>query len=100
LLLETARIIRETVLAQSAFDPNDAFSSVDKTYQLAALAQQLFTRSIGLLEAGTAIERLELAPARQALASARRAPVAEFDARVADVSSAIEQLAGGRGAGS
>ena len=97
LLLETARIIREAVLAQSAFDPNDAFSSVGKTYRLAALAQQLFTRSNGLLEAGTAIERLELAPARQALASARRAPVAEFDARVADVSNAIEKIAGGAG---
>jgi V/A-type H+-transporting ATPase subunit A len=89
LLLESARIVRDTVLAQSAFDPNDAFSTVDKTHRLAALALAVHTAGTAALQSGRTIERVDLTPARHALAAARRAPPPEFDARVTDVESAI-----------
>ncbi len=93
LLLEAARVVRDAVLAQSAFDPNDAFSSVGKTYRLAALAQALYTAGLEALDKGTAIDRLDLAPARQALAAVRRAPAAEFEARATEAAAVIARIA-------
>jgi len=92
LLLEAARVTRDVVLAQSAFDPNDAFSGVGKTHRLAALAQALYTTGLAVLARGVGVERLDLGPARQALAAARRAPAAEFDARAGEAAAAIARL--------
>jgi len=89
LLLESARIIRDAVLAQSAFDPNDASSTVAKTHRLAVLALAVHAAGAAALGSGRTIERVDLTGARHALAAARRAPELEFAARVADVESAI-----------
>jgi V/A-type H+-transporting ATPase subunit A len=93
LLLEAARVVRDAVLAQSAFDPNDAFSAVTKTYRLAALALALYAAAAQALERGRGIDQLDLAPARSALAAARRAPADQLDARIADVEAAIAGVA-------
>ncbi len=93
LLLEAARVVRDAVLAQSAFDPNDAFSGLPKTYRLAALAQRLYASGLAALERGVAIDALDLGPARQALAAARRAAPADFDARAAEADAVIARLA-------
>ena len=89
LLLESARLIRDAVLAQSAFDPNDASSSIAKTHRLAALALAVHAAGAGALAGGRAIERVDLTASRRSLAAARRAGETEFAARVADVESAI-----------
>jgi len=89
LLLETARLVRDTVLAQSAFDAHDAASTVAKTHRLAALALAVHAAGTAALQSGRAIERVDLTAARHALAAARRAPPAELDARMTDVESAI-----------
>lgn len=89
LLLEAARIVRDAVLAQSAFDPNDACSTVHKTHRLAALALAVYAAGTGVLSEGRTIDAVDLTAARRALAAARRAPDPEFDARVADVETAI-----------
>ena len=93
LLLESARLIRDAVLAQSAFDPNDASSTVAKTHRLAALALAVHGAGAAALGSGRTIERVDLTGARHALAAARRAPEPEFAARVADVESAIAGVA-------
>jgi len=92
LLLEAARIVRETVLGQSAYDPNDANSPPDKTYRLARLADALRTVALAALEAGTPFESLDLAAARRALAALRRAAPAEVDARATEAEAAIAAL--------
>jgi V/A-type H+-transporting ATPase subunit A len=92
LLLESARIVRDAVLAQSAFDPHDASSGIDKTHQLAALALAVHAAGAAALQSGRAIERVDLAPARQALATARRAPAPDLAARVADVEARIAEI--------
>jgi V/A-type H+-transporting ATPase subunit A len=89
LLLDVARVVRETVLGQSAYDPNDAYSPVGKTYRLAALAHALFVAGLAALESGTAIERIDLASVRRALAAARRAAPADFDARATEAAAAV-----------
>jgi V/A-type H+-transporting ATPase subunit A len=93
LLLEVARVVRETVLAQSAYDPNDAYSSVAKTYRLAWLADQLYRTGVQALERGTPIERLDLAPARRALAACRRAAAADVTVRGDEAAAALAVLA-------
>jgi len=89
LALEAARVVRETVLGQSAYDPNDAHSPLEKTYRLAALAHALYHRALGALDQGMPVERVDLGPARRALASARRAAPAEFTGRAADAAAAV-----------
>jgi V/A-type H+/Na+-transporting ATPase subunit A len=93
LLLDAARVVRDTVLGQSAYDPNDAHSSLEKTYRLAALAHALYQTGLRALDAGTPIERIDLGPARRALAATRRAGPAEFAACAAAAAAAVADLA-------
>jgi V/A-type H+/Na+-transporting ATPase subunit A len=95
LLLETARAIRETVLGQSAYDPNDAFSPVEKTYRLAALAHGLYRAGLAALDRGTPIERIDLARGRNALAAVRRSGASELEARATEAAAAIAAIGGG-----
>ncbi|HXF96105.1 MAG TPA: V-type ATP synthase subunit A, partial [Gemmatimonadales bacterium] len=94
LVLEAARTVREAVLGQSAFDPNDATSPVAKTHRLAALALGLYRAGLAALEAGASFSQLPLGPARQALIAARRAGADEFEARAAEAAAAIAVLGG------
>jgi V/A-type H+-transporting ATPase subunit A len=93
LLLEAARVVRETVLGQSAYDPGDAASSVAKTWRLASLAWRLYEAGCAALGSGVILDRLDLAPARRALAALRRAAEEEVEARAAEVETAIGALA-------
>ncbi len=92
LLLEAARLVRETVLAQSAYDPNDALSTVDKTYRLALLALGAYRAGLAALDGGETFERLSLAPVRAALTAMRWSAPAELDARAAAAEQAIARL--------
>jgi len=93
LLLEAARIIRETVLGQSAYDPNDAYSPLAKTYRMAGLAWALYQAGMAALERGAPIERIDLGAAQRALAAARRAAPAELDAALAHAQSVVSGVA-------
>jgi V/A-type H+-transporting ATPase subunit A len=92
LLLEAARYVRETVLGQSAFDPNDALSPVEKTYQLALLARAAYRAGLAALDRGVVFERLDLPPVRRALAAIRWAAPADVAEKVADAESVIRQI--------
>ncbi|HYL56627.1 MAG TPA: V-type ATP synthase subunit A [Gemmatimonadales bacterium] len=92
LLLETARVVRETVLGQSAYDPNDAYSPVEKTYRLAALAHGLYRAGLAALDGGTPIERIDLARGRNALAAVRRAKPGELEAPAAEADAAVAAI--------
>jgi len=92
LLLEAARYVRETVLGQSAFDPNDALSPVEKTYQLALLARAAYRAGLAALDRGVVFERLDLPPVMRALAAIRRAAPADVAEKVAEAEAAIRQI--------
>lgn len=94
LLLETARIIRDNVLGQNAYDPNDAHSSIVKTFLLASLALAIHDAARAAIAAGRAYERLDLSAAARRLGELRDAPEAERDACVAAVRAAMAELAG------
>jgi V/A-type H+-transporting ATPase subunit A len=93
LLLEVAALVRETVLGQSAYDPNDAFSSVAKTHRLAALAHELYAAGLRALEQGAAFDALDPSTVRRALAALRRAAESDVDAFGAAAAAAIAALA-------
>jgi V/A-type H+-transporting ATPase subunit A len=94
LLLEAARLVRETVLGQSAFDNNDALSPIEKTYSLARLARMAYRAGLDALERGTPFERLSLTPIRRALSALRWAPIAELETRAGAAELAISQIRG------
>jgi V/A-type H+-transporting ATPase subunit A len=92
LLLEAARVVRETVLGQSAYDPHDAYSPVEKTYRLASLAHALYRRGLEALTMGTPIERIDLTAARRALAAVRRAAPEDGAVRANEAVAAIAAI--------
>jgi V/A-type H+-transporting ATPase subunit A len=94
LLLEAARLVREAVLAQSAFDPNDALSPVGKTYQLALLARGAYRAGLAALDRGATFDRLNLVPVRRALSAIRWGAPAQLDGLVAEAERAVQMLAG------
>ena len=74
LLLESARMVRELVLGQSAYDPNDAFSPLSKTYRLASARASRSHRRAAADRSSRAdgSNQLDLGPARRALSAAPR----------------------------
>ena len=94
LLLDSARLLRELVLAQSAYNPTDASSPVGKTLALARTALAVHDAAREALAGGRALERLDLAPARRALAALRDAGAAEWPALVAAAEAAARAIPG------
>jgi V/A-type H+-transporting ATPase subunit A len=76
LLLAAAAALREFVLGQSAFDPNDAFSPASKTFALARAAVRAFDAGAEALARGAAFTDVHLDDARLALATLRDTPLA------------------------
>jgi V/A-type H+-transporting ATPase subunit A len=76
LLLAAAAALREFVLGQSAFDPNDAFSAPEKTFALAEAALRAFDAAAERLAGGVSFAAVPFAPVRRALAGLRDAPEA------------------------
>jgi V/A-type H+-transporting ATPase subunit A len=93
LTLEVARTIREVILGQSAYDPNDAWSSIKKTYRLAGLAREFYRAGQTAIQAGVSFDLLNLAAARRALAAVRNASETEYESMAAGATSALAALA-------
>jgi V/A-type H+-transporting ATPase subunit A len=94
LLLSTAHLIREVVLGQNAYDPNDASSPVEKTYRLALLSHELYESALSALDTGIDLEQLDLEPARRALTNFRNAPADEAEAWAGETAAALAVLRG------
>jgi V/A-type H+-transporting ATPase subunit A len=72
LLLSAAATLREFVLGQSAFDPNDAFSPPSKTFALADAAVRAFETGAESLKRGAGFADLPFDDLRRTLASVRQ----------------------------
>jgi len=92
LLLAAASMVRESVLGQSAFDPNDAYSPPDKTHRLARGALDVLARGREALAGGATFAELELGQVRRALSALRDAPVADVEGRAADLALRIAAM--------
>ena len=94
LIMEVAALVREGVLRQSAYDPNDAVCSPHKTHALASAALALLRAGEAALARGTPFADLDLAPARMALVSLRDAAEGDVETRAAEAGRAAAALAG------
>jgi len=93
LLLQLARMTRELVIGQNAFDPNDAASPVFKTHALASLVTTLHARAESAVAEGASLVDLDLAGVRDAIAAVRDAEPADVAARADAARAKIESLA-------
>ena len=94
-VIEIARMVREHLLGQSAFDPADAASPVAKTGRMAALAVAALDAAERALAGGAAIDDLDLGAVRRAFAAVRAAPPDAVAERAAAAERAIAALGGG-----
>ena len=93
LTLEVARTIRESIMGQSAYDTNDARSSVRKTYRLAVLARELHRAGQAAIRSGVTFDELDLGAARRAITAVRNANEADYEAAAVKVAAALGTLA-------
>lgn len=98
LILEAARVIREVVLGQSAYDPNDARSPIDKTYRLASLGCALYRAGLDALDRGVAFQEIDIASARHTLLALRGAPAEQLEKLTVAARAAIAGIGGKRAA--
>ena len=98
LLIETALVARELFLRQNANDPNDATSSVSKTYALARACVELQRVAAAALTEGASFAMLDLSPARRAIKALRDAGESDVQLRASDALAAIEQIRRKKGA--
>jgi V/A-type H+/Na+-transporting ATPase subunit A len=92
LVLLVARLVREVVLGQSAYHPNDASSAPLKTFRLAELSQRARSGAAEAIRGGVPFANLDLGPFRRALIALRDAPASELSTRVAAAESTLGAL--------
>ena len=92
LVLEGARIAREFLIGQNAFHPHDAFSSVEKTYQLVKLLWSFVRTGETTLKEGIGFEKLDLAAVRVAFGSVQTAAPDELGQRISEAHDIISEM--------
>jgi V/A-type H+-transporting ATPase subunit A len=92
LLLEIARLARQAVLSQSAYDPADAFCPATKTHRLATLLSRVAQRAGAAVQAGVPLAALDLAAIRSALVALRDTPAERMEEAAAAVDRLVEAL--------
>jgi V/A-type H+-transporting ATPase subunit A len=90
LVLEAARLAREGLLGQSAYDPADASSPLAKTRAMAALVVRLLEGGRAALAAGAELGALDIARARRALVALRDGAPARFEETAAAARAEVE----------
>jgi V/A-type H+-transporting ATPase subunit A len=93
LIMEVAALVREGVLRQSAYDPNDAVCSPRKTHALAAAALAVLRAGEAALARGTVFADLDLVPCRQALVALRDAAERDVESSAAEAGRSAAALA-------
>jgi V/A-type H+-transporting ATPase subunit A len=89
LTLESARNIQELLLGQSAYDPNDALSTVEKTFRLASMVIAAHRHGLEALDGGARFDQLDIGTVRRALAAFRAAPADRVEARLGEAQQAV-----------
>ena len=96
LTLESARLVRDLLIGQSAYDPNDARSPVDKTHAIAELILRFRRLGTEALAAGRDFGSLDLGRARRAIGGIRGLADGGDPARRAAAAEELVRAAGTR----
>ena len=92
LTIEVAALVRDVVLRQSAYDPNDVSSPPRKTYALVTRCAAAFERGTKAIANGKTFAELPMDALQTALAAIRDARAEELDARAAAMDEIIAHL--------
>jgi V/A-type H+-transporting ATPase subunit A len=92
-VLDAASMFREVVLAQNAFSPVDASSSLPKTHALALLAFDFYAAGSSALERGVSVDTLPLQTIRSELLKLRHAPEEVWRERARAARDEIDRIA-------
>ncbi len=92
LVLEGARIAREFLIGQNAFHPHDAFSSVEKTYQLVKMLWAFMQTGETALKEGAGFEKLDLAAVRVAFGAVKTAAPDELGEEISKAKRTIAEM--------
>lgn len=92
-VLDSAALFREAVLQQNAFHPQDATSSLAKTFALARLALAAHTAGEGALARGATLEQLPVQELRTMLLRVRHAGEADWPELAGAVEASLERFA-------
>lgn len=95
LTLESARLVRELLIGQNAYDPSDASSPIGKTHAIAELILRFHRSAVEALEAGRSIGSIDVARARRAIAGIRALADGGDTARRAAAQQEVARAAGG-----
>ena len=92
--LEIARLVRNLLLAQNAFDPHDAFSSPELILGLADLLIRARDRALDVLTDGRSPEDIDFDEIRRVIDRVRAAPADEMEERRQAAEEALERIGG------
>ncbi len=92
LVLEGARIAREFLIGQNAFHPHDAFSSVEKTYQLVKMLWAFMQTGETALKEGAGFEKLDLAAVRVAFGAVKTAAPDQLGEEISKAKRTIAEM--------
>jgi V/A-type H+-transporting ATPase subunit A len=97
LVLDSARMVRELLIGQSAFDPADACSPVSKTHAIASLIHHFHVTGSETLAAGRPVTAIDPARARRAISEIRSLADGGDDAARSRAREEMTRAAGGGG---
>ena len=95
LVLECARLVRELLIGQSAYDPADASSPLGKTHALAHLIHGFHRAGVEALAAGGSIGQVDVARGRRTIAALRAMPDGGSDLERREALQEVVRAAGG-----
>ena len=91
LTLEVARSIREDFLQQDAFNPDDAYCSLQKQFDMVSLIFYFRTQALEALKKGADIEKIATLESREQIGRAKNVPEAEYRATFAEIRNQIDR---------
>ena len=91
LTLEVARSLREDFLQQDAFNPDDAYCSLQKQCDMVSLIFYFRAQALEALKKAADIEKIAVLDAREQIGRAKNVPEAEYKAVFAEIRGAIDR---------
>ena len=87
--LETTRMLREDFLQQNAFDDVDTYCAPDKQYKMLKTILLFYKESLAAVNRGAPIANIVALPVKEDIGKMKYIPQDEFDAKIAEIQSAI-----------
>ncbi len=92
--LDVARMLREDYLQQSAYDPVDTYTSIQKQLRMLRAILDFGDREQEAIERGATVQQLQKLPVRTKLSRMKWVPEAELAGQFDQIEAEVQQIAG------